>query len=58
MVSNITIWHKIKTLFVSNYFYPELNFFMGLPFAKELIRRGHEVEVLTGFLNYPSDKIR
>lgn len=27
--------------------------FFGLPFAKELVRRGHQVEVLTGFPNYP-----
>lgn len=30
---------------------------MGLPFAKELIRRGHQVQVLTGFPNYPGGKI-
>lgn len=30
---------------------------MCLPFAKELIKRGHEVEVLTGFPNYPGGKI-
>ena len=28
-----------------------------MPFAKELVRRGHEVEVLTGFPNYPGGKI-
>lgn len=30
---------------------------MGLPFAKELVRRGHQVQVLTGFPNYPGGKI-
>ncbi len=30
---------------------------MCLPFAKELVRRGHEVEVLTGFPNYPGGKV-
>ena len=30
---------------------------MGLPFAKELVRRGHKVEVLTGFPNYPGGKV-
>ncbi len=31
--------------------------FKGLPFARELTRRGHEVEVLTGFPNYPGGKL-
>lgn len=31
--------------------------FKGLPFAKELSKLGHEVEVLTGFPNYPEGKI-
>ncbi len=30
---------------------------MGLPFAKELRRRGHHIQVLTGFPNYPGGKI-
>lgn len=47
----------MRILFVSINFYPEPNFFMGLPFAKELVRRGHEVEVLTGFPNYPGGKL-
>jgi glycosyltransferase involved in cell wall biosynthesis len=40
-----------------HYFQPEPNFFVGLPFAKELARRGHSVQVLTGFPNYPGGKI-
>lgn len=47
----------MRILFVSHFFQPEPNFFMCLPFAKELVRRGHEVEVLTGFPNYPSGKV-
>ncbi len=47
----------MRILFVTNYFQPEPNFFMGLPFAEELVRRGHEVEVLTGFPNYPGGKV-
>ncbi|MGD0596392.1 MAG: glycosyltransferase family 4 protein [Sedimentisphaerales bacterium] len=31
--------------------------FKGLPFARELLKLGHEVEVLTGFPNYPEGKI-
>ncbi len=30
---------------------------MGLPFAKELVKLGHEVQVLTGFPNYPGGKL-
>jgi glycosyltransferase involved in cell wall biosynthesis len=29
----------------------------GLVFAKELVKHGHEVEVLTGFPNYPGGKV-
>jgi glycosyltransferase involved in cell wall biosynthesis len=31
--------------------------FKGMPLAKELTKLGHEVEVLTGFPNYPEGKI-
>jgi len=47
----------MRILFVAYYFEPEPNFFMGLPFAKALVERGHEVEVLTGFPNYPGGKV-
>jgi len=47
----------MRILFITHYFQPEPNFFFCLPFAKELARRGHEVEVLTGFPNYPGGKI-
>ena len=42
----------MRILILSQYFDPEL-FLKGLPFAKELVRQGHGVEVLTGFPNYP-----
>jgi glycosyltransferase involved in cell wall biosynthesis len=29
----------------------------GLPFAKELVRRGYDVEVVTGFPNYPDGEL-
>lgn len=32
-------------------------FFKGIPFAKALQARGHEVEILTGFPNYPGGKL-
>ena len=47
----------MRLLFIGHYFQPEPNFFYGLPFAKELVRRGHEVQVITGFPNYPGGKI-
>ena len=47
----------MRILFIAHYFQPEPNFFVGLPFAKELARRGHDVQVLTGFPNYPGGKI-
>jgi glycosyltransferase involved in cell wall biosynthesis len=41
---------------LSQWFNPEPTF-KGLLFAKELAKRGHEVEVLTGFPNYPGGKL-
>lgn len=38
-------------------FQPEPNHLKGLEFARELMRRGHSVEVLTGYPNYPGGKI-
>ena len=42
----------MRILLLSQWFDPEPTF-KGLLFAKELQRLGHEVEVLTGFPNYP-----
>jgi glycosyltransferase involved in cell wall biosynthesis len=42
----------MKILILTQWFDPEPTF-KGLLFAKELAARGHEVEVLTGFPNYP-----
>jgi colanic acid biosynthesis glycosyl transferase WcaI len=42
----------MRILFITQWFQPE-PFFKGLPFAKMLTESGHEVEVLTGFPNYP-----
>jgi colanic acid biosynthesis glycosyl transferase WcaI len=41
---------------LTQWFDPEPNF-KGLIFAKELVKLGYEVEVLTGFPNYPGGKI-
>ena len=46
----------MKILLLTQWFQPE-PFFKGLPFAKALKNRGHEVEVLTGFPNYPGGKL-
>jgi glycosyltransferase involved in cell wall biosynthesis len=46
----------LRILLLSQYFAPE-PFLKGLPFAQELVRQGHEVEVLTGFPNYPGGRL-
>ncbi|MCE5267211.1 MAG: glycosyltransferase family 4 protein [Planctomycetaceae bacterium] len=46
----------MRILILSQFFSPEPDF-KGLPFARELVRRGHEVEVLTGFPNYPGGRL-
>ncbi len=46
----------MRVLFLTQWYQPE-PFFKGLPFAKALVERGHDVEVLTGFPNYPGGKI-
>lgn len=46
----------MKILFLSQFFSPE-PFFKALPFATALARRGHEVEALTGFPNYPGGRL-
>jgi len=46
----------MRILFLTQWFQPE-SFFKGLPFAKALKEKGHDVEVLTGFPNYPGGKV-
>ena len=46
----------MRILMLTQWFSPEPDF-KGLPFAKELAKLGHKVEVLTGFPNYPSGKV-
>ncbi len=45
----------MKILIISQYFYPEI--FRVNTLATELVRRGHEVTVLTGYPQYPQGKI-
>lgn len=47
---------KMRILILTQWFEPEPAF-KGLSFAKELTKLGHEVEVLTGFPNYPDGQI-
>jgi len=45
-----------RVLLLTQWFDPEPTF-KGLVFARELVRQGFEVEVITGFPNYPCGKI-
>lgn len=47
----------MRILLLTQLFQPEPNHLKGLTFAKELAKRGHEVEVLTGFPNYPGGEV-
>ncbi|HNU30579.1 MAG TPA: glycosyltransferase family 4 protein [Sedimentisphaerales bacterium] len=47
----------MRVLLITPLFYPEPYYLRGLPFAKGLLERGVEVEVLTGFPNYPKGQI-
>jgi colanic acid biosynthesis glycosyl transferase WcaI len=46
----------VRILLLTQWFDPEPTF-KGMVFARELVKQGFEVEVLTGFPNYPSGKI-
>lgn len=46
----------MRILLLTQWFQPEPQF-KGLPLAKALVARGHEVEVLTGFPNYPGGRL-
>ena len=47
---------SIRILLLTQWFDPEPTF-KGLVFARELVRQGFEVEVVTGFPNYPGGKV-
>ena len=46
---------RMKILIITQYFYPET--FRVNTLCAELVRRGHEVTVLTGYPQYPQGKI-
>jgi glycosyltransferase involved in cell wall biosynthesis len=47
----------LDTLFITQWFDPEPGALRGLPLARWLADRGHRVQVLTGFPNYPGGKV-
>jgi len=47
----------LRILLLTQWWYPEPESSRGLPFARWLCRRGHEVIVLTGFPNYPAGRL-
>ena len=47
---------RIRVLLLTQWFDPEPTF-KGLVFARELLRQGFDVEVITGFPNYPSGRV-
>ena len=47
----------MRILLLTQLFQPEPNHLKGLAFAEELMKSGHEVEVLTGFPNYPGGQV-
>ncbi|MDO8455989.1 MAG: glycosyltransferase family 4 protein [Burkholderiaceae bacterium] len=46
----------VRVLLLTQWFDPEPTF-KGMVFARELVRQGFEVEVVTGFPNYPGGKV-
>lgn len=46
----------LRVLLITQWFDPEPTF-KGLVFARELVRQGFQVEVVTGFPNYPGGKV-
>ena len=48
---------KLKVLFLTQWFDPEPGAIRGLPLARWFLGRGHDVEVITGFPNYPGGSV-
>lgn len=49
--------HRPRILLVNQFFQPEPNELRGSKFVEGLIERGFDIEVLTGFPNYPAGEI-
>lgn len=56
MTQNTPSHRPIHVLLLTQWFDPEPTF-KGMVFARELVRQGFEVEVVTGFPNYPGGKV-
>jgi glycosyltransferase involved in cell wall biosynthesis len=47
----------MRILYLTQWFEPEPNIIKGLAFVQALQARGHDVQVVTGFPNYPTGKL-
>ena len=47
----------MRVTFLSQWFDPEPGAIRGLPLARELVRTGVDVQIVTGFPNYPGGKV-
>jgi glycosyltransferase involved in cell wall biosynthesis len=47
----------MRVLLLNQWFDPEPAVFKGLAFARALVARGHDVEVITGFPNFPEGRL-
>src|SRR6187551_3181899 len=56
LIQACSVKAAMRILYLTQWFEPEPAF-KGLAFAKALVERGHEVEVVTGFPNYPIGKV-
>lgn len=55
-MEKVLIDMTVRVLLMTQWFDPEPTF-KGIVFARELVRQGFKVEVITGFPNYPGGKI-
>lgn len=55
-VLKLPVSEPVRVLLLTQWFDPEPTF-KGLVFARELVRQGFEIEVVTGFPNYPGGKV-
>ena len=56
MSATVQSYVKTRVLLLTQWFDPEPTF-KGLVFARELVRQGFDVEVVTGFPSYPGGKV-
>lgn len=55
--SEAVVSRPMRILLLTQFFDPEPAAIPGMPLASWLLDRGHEVEVVTGFPNYPGGKV-